>query len=414
MGGKKYINVNVLEAARDRVSKAFDETTRQYVAFSGGKDSSVLFHLVMEEAQRRNVKVGIMYIDLEAQYADTIKHVREMFDLYADNIDPHWICVPMNLRNALTQYEPQWTAWGEDQESKWVRPLPYGCKTCSDYPFAFPGMEFEEFVPVWAKWYGRGERTAGFIGIRAQESLHRYCAIATWEKKDLMIKGWRWTTKIVEQVYNVYPIYDWLTEDIWAYHSAYPDKPHNVIYDKMQMAGVPLSQQRLCQPFGDDQRRGLWLYHILEPETWAKLVGRVGGTTSGALYVQENGNVSGYNKITLPDGHTWESFTNMLLRTLPPKQRGHYSERFKKFIAGWHKRGYRVIPDFAPPQLEAKQWAPSWRRMAKVLLRNDYWCKGLGQTQPKSAAWVKYKKMKADEKASERDEKALQLSMEVL
>ena len=394
MGGKKYIDINVLDAARDRVSKAFDETTRQYVAFSGGKDSSVLFHLVMEEAQRRNVKVGIMYIDLEAQYEDTIKHTKEMFNLYRDNIDPHWICVPMRLRNALTQYEPQWIAWGESDEDKWVRPMPYGCKTCDDYPFAFPEMEFEEFVPLWAQWYGQGEKTAGFIGIRAQESLHRYCAIATWEKRDLMLKGWRWTTKIVDNVYNVYPIYDWLTEDIWAYHAAYPEKPHNAIYDKMQMAGVPLSQQRLCQPFGDDQRRGLWLYHILEPETWGRLVSRVGGTTSGALYVQESGNISGYNKITLPDGHTWESFTNMLLRTLPPNQRAHYVDRFKKFIAGWHKRGYKTIPDFAPPELEAKQWAPSWRRMAKCLLRNDYWCKGLGQTQPKSEAWQKFKEMK--------------------
>jgi predicted phosphoadenosine phosphosulfate sulfurtransferase len=394
MGGKRYIKMNVLEAARDRISKAFDETERQYVAFSGGKDSSVLFHLVMEEAQRRGVKVGIMYIDLEAQYADTIKHVKEMFHLYRDNIDPHWICVPMNLRNALTQYQPQWTAWGEADEDKWVRPMPHGCKGVGSYPFAVAGMEFEEFVPLWAQWYGQGRKTAGFIGIRAQESLHRYCAIATWEKRDLMIKGWRWTTKIVDQVYNVYPIYDWLVDDIWRYHAMYPEKPHNVIYDKMQMAGVPLSQQRLCQPFGDDQRKGLWLYHILEPETWAKLVGRVGGTTSGALYVQESGNVSGYNKITLPDGHTWESFTNMLLRTLPPNQRAHYVERFKKFIAGWHKRGYKAIPDFAPPHLEAKQWAPSWRRMAKVLLRNDYWCKGLGQTQPKSEAWAKFKEMK--------------------
>ena len=395
MGGKRYIQKNVLEAARDRISKAFGETERQYVAFSGGKDSSVLFHLVMEEAQRRNAKVGVMYIDMEAQYADTIKHVKEMFNLYLENIDPHWICVPMNLRNALTQYEPQWTAWGEDDEDKWIRQMPHGCKKCDDYPFAFPGMEFEEFVPEWARWYGGGEKTAGFVGIRAQESLHRYCAIATWEKRDLMLNGWRWTTKIVDQVYNVYPIYDWLTEDIWAYHAAYPSKPHNAVYDKMQMAGVPLSQQRLCQPFGDDQRRGLWLYHILEPETWGRMVARVGGTTSGALYVQESGNVTGYNKITLPDGHTWESFTNMLLRTLPPKQRAHYTERFKKFIVGWHKRGYTTIPDFAPPELEAKQWAPSWRRMAKVLLRNDYWCKGLGQTQPKSAAWQKFKEMKA-------------------
>ena len=414
MGGKKYIEMNVLEAARDRIAKSFDETERQYVAFSGGKDSSVLFHLVMEEAQRRSAKVGIMYIDLEAQYADTIKHVKEMFYMYRDNIDPHWICVPMNLRNALTQYEPQWQAWGPDDEDKWVRPMPHGCKTCDDYPFAFPGMEFEEFVPLWAKWYGQGKKTAGFIGIRAQESLHRYCAIATWEKRDLMLNGWRWTTKIVDHVYNVYPIYDWLTEDIWAYHSAHPEKPHNAIYDKMQMAGVPLSQQRLCQPFGDDQRRGLWLYHILEPETWAALVGRVGGTTSGALYVQESGNVSGYNKISLPDGHTWQSFTNMLLRTLPPKQRQHYVERFKKFIVSWHKRGYSDIPDFAPPELEAKQWAPSWRRMAKVLLRNDYWCKGLGQTQPKSDAWAKYKAMKAKEKAESVGDNALQETMEVM
>ena len=394
MSGKKYIKMNVLDAARDRIKKAFDETERQYVAFSGGKDSSVLFHLVMEEAQRRDVKVGIMYIDLEAQYADTIRHVKEMFHLYRENIDPHWICVPMNLRNALTQYQPQWTAWGEEDEDKWVRPMPHGCKGVESYPFAVAGMEFEEFVPIWAQWYGQGKKTAGFIGIRAQESLHRYCAIATWEKRDLMLRGWRWTTKITEQVYNVYPIYDWLVDDIWRYHAMYPEKPHNVIYDKMQMAGVPLSQQRLCQPFGDDQRKGLWLYHILEPETWARLVGRVGGTTSGALYVQETGNVSGYNKITLPDGHTWESFTNMLLRTLPPNQREHYVARFKKFIAGWHKRGYKTIPDFAPPHLEAKQWAPSWRRMAKVLLRNDYWCKGLGQTQPKSEAWSKFKEMK--------------------
>jgi predicted phosphoadenosine phosphosulfate sulfurtransferase len=48
----------------------------------------------------------------------------------------------------------------------------------------------------------------------------------------------------------------------------------------------------------------------------------------------------------------------------------------------------------APPELESKCWAPSWRRMCKVLLRNDYWCKGLGQTQPKSEAYQRYKEMK--------------------
>ena len=31
--------------------------------------------------------------------------------------------------------------------------------------------------------------------------------------------------------------------------------------------------------------------------------------------------------------------------------------------------------------------------MCKVLLGNDYWCKGLGQTQPKSAAYQEYRAM---------------------
>lgn len=402
MGAKKYLEKDVLTAARERIRMTFDETERQYIAFSGGKDSSVMFHLVMEEAIKRGTKVGVMYIDMEAQYADTIKHAKEMFQLYKDNIDPHWICIPMRLRNALTNYEPQWIAWDPTREADWIRPLPHGCKGVKDYPFLLDdmpdGIEFEEFITIFGKWYGQSKKTAGFIGIRAQESLHRYCAIATWEKRDLMLNGWRWTTKIVEQVYNVYPIYDWLTEDIWRFHAAYPDRPHNHVYDKMQMAGVPLSDQRLCQPFGDDQRRGLWLYHILEPDTWFKLVGRVNGANSGALYINETGNINGYDKITLPAGHTWQSFTNMLLRTLPPKTQKHYRDRFKKFIVGWHRRGYNVIPDEAPPQLEAKQWAPSWRRMAKVLLRNDYWCKGLGQTQPKSAAWQRFKQMKAEKK----------------
>lgn len=394
MGIKKYNDVNVLTASRNRIRETFDNVDRVYLAFSGGKDSSVMFHLVMEEAIKRKQKIGVMFIDFEAQYSETIKHVHEMMDMYKDYIDMHWICVPMLLRNAVTNFEPRWVCWDETKKDIWIRQKPENCKTSKDYPFAVDKMEFEEFIVLFGQWYGQGKKTAGFIGIRAQESLHRYCAIATWEKKDLMLNNRRWTTKIVDNVYNVYPIYDWLTEDIWRFHAHYPEKPHNTIYDKMHRAGVKLSQQRLCQPFGDDQRRGLWLYHILEPETWFKLVARVNGANSGALYIEETGSINGYNKITKPDGHTWKSFCNLLLQTMPEKTREHYTIRFKKFIYGWHQRGYSSIPDEAPPELEAKCWAPSWRRMCKVLLRNDWWCKGLGQTQPKSEAYQKYKAMK--------------------
>lgn len=404
MGIKRFRDLNVLEAAKNRIAETFDSVERVYIAFSGGKDSSVMFHLVMEEAIKRKQRVAVMFIDFEAQYKETIEHAREMFALYADWIDPHWICIPMLLRNAVTNYEPRWMCWEPGKENIWIRNKPRECKTEKDYPFAVPGMEFEEFIVLFGEWYGQGKKTAGFIGIRAQESLHRYCAVATWEKKDLTLNGRRWTTKIVDEVYNVYPIYDWLTEDIWRYHAIHKDKPHNAIYDKMQMAGVKLSQQRLCQPFGDDQRRGLWLYHILEPETWFKLVARVNGANSGSLYIEETGNINGYNKITKPPNHTWKSFCNLLLQTMPKRTRDHYTIRFKKFIYGWNRRGYKSIPEEAPPELEAQCWAPSWRRMCKVLLRNDWWCKGLGQTQPKSEAYEKFKIMKKAKKEQAKQE----------
>jgi predicted phosphoadenosine phosphosulfate sulfurtransferase len=403
---KEYQDYNVLVAARQRVKNVFDDFEKIYISFSGGKDSTVMMHLVMEEAIKRCRTVGVLIIDLEAQYYDTIKHINNMIDMYKNNIDLHWVAVPMLLRNAVSNFEPRWVCWDEEKEDIWVRNKPRLARNPDEYSFYQPKMEFEEFMVLWGEWYAQGKLTAAFIGIRADESLHRYCAIAR-NKTGLTFKGYKWTTLVTDQLYNIYPIYDWRTEDIWIFHGKYSNLPHNKIYDKMNMAGVKLSQQRLCQPYGDDQRRGLWLYHILEPETWYKVVARVNGANSGALYVQENGNMTGYNKVTKPDNHTWESFTNLLLKTLPKKTQEHYKKRFKKFIAGWQDRGYDKIPDEAPIELENKCWSPSWRRMAKCILRNDYWCKSLGQTQPKSDAYIQFKEIRAKRKMEKEISKAI-------
>lgn len=390
MATKIYSDITVLEASKDRISKVFDSFERIYISFSGGKDSSVMTHLVLDEARKRNVKVGVLIIDLEAQYSDTIIHLDQMVEMYKDVIDLHWICAELLLRNAVSNYEPRWTSWDESKKDVWVRPKPRFASDLSQYDFYIPKMEFEEFMVIFGEWYSQGKNTAAFIGIRSDESLHRYRAIVS-RKDGLMFNNHKWTTKVSSKLYNIYPIYDWKTEDIWIFHGKFNHLPHNKIYDKMMMAGVKLSQQRLCQPYGDDQRRGLWLYHILEPDTWYKIISRVNGVNSGALYIQENGNMTGYHKITKPDGHTWKTFCNLLLQTLPKKTQEHYSYRFKKFIKGWQDRGYIIIPDEAPEDLESKCWVPSWRRMCKVILRNDYWCKGLGQTQPKSEAYGKFK-----------------------
>lgn len=393
MATKKYLDISVLEASRSRITKVFDDFEKYYISFSGGKDSTVMTHLVMDEAIKRGKKVGLLIIDLEAQYKHTINHVTEIVEEYKEHIDLHWFCGELLLRNAVSDFQPKWTCWDEDKKDIWVREKPKEAADLSQYDFYVPKMEFEEFMVLFGKWYGGDKLTAGFIGIRSDESLHRYRAIVS-EKKGLMHNNWKWTTKVSKDLFNIYPIYDWRTEDIWVFHSKNKHLSHNKIYDMMTMAGVKLSNQRLCQPFGDDQKKGLWLYHILENETWYKLINRVSGVNSGALYIQENGNINGYNDVTKPNGHTWESYTNYLLKSLPLKTQKHYKERFKKFIVGWRKRGYDKIPDVAPHDLEVKCWAPSWKRMARTILRNDYYCKGLGQTQPKSEAYEKYKQIK--------------------
>lgn len=386
---KRPLGINVYEAAKERIAWAFDTFPRVYVSFSGGKDSTVMLHLVMDEAIKRGRKVGLLFMDLEAQYKLTIDHVQAMFDLYKEYIEPYWVALPIILRNAVSQYQPRWICW--EPGAEWVRQPPKIAITDQSYfPFYRYAMEFEEFVPAFGHWYGQGKLTACFVGIRADESLNRYRTIVA-QKSKFEDKGY--TTWCGEGVYNVYPIYDWRTRDIWIYNAKF-NKPYNRLYDLMHQAGLTIHQMRICQPYGDDQRKGLWLFHVIEPETWAKIVARVNGANQGALYAQESGNILGRIKITKPEGHTWESFAKLLLASMPAKTREHFENKIAVFLHWWMERGYpNGIPDCADPKLEAAKEVPSWRRICKALLRNDYWCKGLSFDQTKSEAYQKYLKI---------------------
>ena len=387
---KKPLGIDVCTAARQRIAQVFDDFPRIYVSFSGGKDSTVMLHLVMDEAIRRGRKVGVLFVDLEGQYKLTIDHIQEMYDLYADHVEPYWVCLPIALRNAVSAYQPKWTAWGDGAD--WVRQPPAMAITDrSFFPFFRYDMEFEEFVPAFGKWYAQGKLCACFVGIRSDESLNRFRTIANQHKSSF--EGKQWTTWIGDGVYNIYPIYDWRTEDIWRYSGKY-GKPYNRLYDYMYKAGLTIHQMRICQPYGDDQRKGLWLFHLIEPDTWAKIVARVNGANGGALYALERGNILGNIKIAKPPGHTWQSFAKLLLESMPKATREHFEDKIAVFLRWYELRGYpNGIPDEAPAEEEASKKTPSWRRICKALLRNDYWCKGLSFTQTKSESYERYKKI---------------------
>jgi len=361
-----------------------------YVSYSGGKDSTVMLHMVMDEAIKRGRKVGVLFIDLEGQYKLTIEHIAATYEEYKDHIIPYWVCLPLHLRNAVSVYETHWLCWDPDKKPAWIREPPTMAITDQSYfPFFYKGMEFEDFVPSFHEWYSEGKQTACFVGIRSDESLNRFRTISSTKK--VRYDNLQWTTLVREGLYSIYPIYDWKTQDIWIYHGKNPKKRYNKLYDMMDKAGLSIHLQRICQPYGDDQRRGLWLFHLIEPETWARVVARVNGANSGALYINETGNINGYRRVSKPPGHTWESFARLLVKSMPPKTREHYWNKILLFRKWWMERGYEEgIPDEADYKMEVNKMAPSWRRIVKSLLRNDYWCKGMGFTQHKADAYHKY------------------------
>lgn len=135
------------------------------------------------------------------------------------------------------------------------------------------------------------------------------------------------------------------------------------------------------------------------------------GANFGAIYGRTK--AMGYRNITLPEGHTWESYTRFLLDTLPKRLRNNYIEKFKTSIRFWHETGgglseetikeleecgYKIcrngisnytldrksrviflerIPDDTD-DIKTTKDIPSWKRMCYCILKNDHTCRFMG------------------------------------
>jgi predicted phosphoadenosine phosphosulfate sulfurtransferase len=406
-------NRNVHTAALERIQYVFENFDNVYVSLSGGKDSGVLLNLTLDYMRTHGIqrKIGVFFCDLEAFYKKTIAFIEQMMLDNADLIDPYWVCMPMLSPNSVSMYEPYWMFWDPEKKEKWVRPMPTHpfIIHADNHQFDFwrDRMTFEEFIEHFGPWYAKknGGRTACLVGVRTDESLNRWRAIVRQDKGTF--QNCHYSTAITEDVFNFYPIYDWKVEDIWTYNGKF-DKPYNQTYDLMYKAGVPLSKQRICEPFGDEQKAGLNLFKVIEPETWVRVVDRVSGANFGNIYCDTK--ALGRRAITLPAEHSWKSYCKFLLKTLPDKTRAIYMNRFVKFLKWWHRKGspvneehiaqlpadaiintkafsvrgkgdkhvvkFRKILDELPG-LDTKADFPTWKRLCMTILKNDITCKSL-------------------------------------
>jgi len=395
---KIYKNETCLDACLKRYDYIFTEFENIYFSVSGGKDSSVMLQLANMKAKEHNKKFDILFIDLEAQYKATIDHVQELFDSCTQINKIYWICLPLSLRNAVSILQPKWTCWDISEKNKWVRDMPKNKHVINEskieklnWNWFKPQMEFEEFIIEFAKWYSeKNGLTATGIGIRSDESLNRFTTIISESKEKY--KNKQWTTRVRKNAkpfycYNFFPLYDFRTEDIWGTVFKY-NFLYNEIYEMMYKNGLSIHEQRLCQPYGDDQRNGLDQFKALEYETWEKVLNRVNGVNFGNIYARTS--LLGNLTTQKPDEMNWQEYTVFLLESIriyAPELEEHYYNKIKTAMAWWEEKEntpVEKIADTGDLKLESERKIATWRRIARAIEKNDFWMKRLSFAATKS------------------------------
>jgi predicted phosphoadenosine phosphosulfate sulfurtransferase len=416
-----YKNTNVYDAAIERLDFIFNNFERIYLSFSGGKDSGVMLNLVLQYMKERGIKrkIGIQIMDNEANYDASIHFMNRILQANREYLDIYWCCLPITLPCTVSAYEVDWQCWGENDKDRWIRPMPTEdyVVNLNNHPFGdmfVENMHYDHFWDMFAEWYSQGKATANLIGIRTQESLNRFRAIMNDAKETIGNRAW--TKKNTQHVYNVYPIYDWKTRDIWIANAKF-EWDYNKLYDIFYMAGVPVEKMRVASPFMSESKSSLNLYRVIDGHIWARLCARVGGANFVATY----GKQLNYHSFKLPEGHTWKSFVKFLLDTLPKESSENFKSRFIQSIKFWGRvgRGVRfdvvsqlkklgikfdingttphgknnlprvrikVPPDHLDGLKTDASNVTSWKRFAITVLKNDHTCKYLGLAPTKEQA----------------------------
>ena len=413
---RQYLEQNVYEALQERLDLIFREFDNIYISFSGGKDSGLLLNLVLDYRREHypDRVIGVFHQDFEAQYTVTSEYVERTFERIKEEVEPYWVCLPMATRTALSSYEMYWYPWDDKKKEIWVRPMPdkkyvinLENNPMTTYRYRMHQEDLAKQFGTWNRSSHGGKKTVCLLGMRANESLQRYSGFVN---KRYGYQGECWIGKQFKDVWCASPLYDWSSEDIW--HANYMfGYDYNHLYDLYYMAGLKVSQMRVASPFNDYSKDSLNLYRVIDPEIWIRLVGRVQGANFTSIYGRTK--AMGYRSITLPEGHTWKSYTMFLLDTLPVRLRNNYIKKFNTSIDFWHKtgggldeeviceleeRGYQIrrngisnytlskksrvvfvgkIPDHTD-DIKSTKDIPSWKRMCYCILKNDHTCRFMG------------------------------------
>lgn len=328
-----YGGKSVVEAARERIAFIFDQFEDIHISISGGKDSTVLAHLALTEAQRRGRRVGVFFLDEEVVYQATIDQVDYiMEDMAPGHVIPLWLQMEFNLTNATSLTETQFVPWQSGMHDVWMRPK-------KSYAIKFPmwdrsteivadrnkGFGFYDVFTNFERCY---HNTAFLVGLRGTESPNRWRTVS---KYPVVIGGQTiyWGTAKADN-FSLYPLYDWNFHDVWKYIAEQKLRYHH-IYDYQFRKGYPLREMRISSLIHEKSFKALVDLPEFEPDTYNRLIKRA----KGIVLAQETGKKAKlFRAQKLPKNFTsWRDYRNFLIATHPdPEKCDIMARRFAKHL----------------------------------------------------------------------------------
>ncbi len=318
----------VLEAARKRIAYVFYHFDNIIVSVSGGKDSTVLAHLALVEANRRNRKVGLFFLDEEVVYQSTIDQIEYLMSMYPENTNRLWLQIPFYLTNATSLKEPQLLCWEPGKHKQWMRSKgkgniiakPWDEKT-EKFTTGYSWLDFYGVISNFERCY---QNTAFLVGIRGTESPNRW-RVMTKNPVRIGQDDVYWATKRGTNT-MLYPIYDWNFHDIWKY--IHDEKlKYSRIYDVQFMKGFSINDMRVSSLIHEKSFKSLCELPEFEPKTYERLCARV----KGIEFAQETGKSAAmFRTRKLPQNFkSWTAYRDFLLETYPnDEHRDKFKARF--------------------------------------------------------------------------------------
>jgi predicted phosphoadenosine phosphosulfate sulfurtransferase len=264
---------DVLEMARRRIRWLFREFDGNVmVSTSGGKDSTIVYHLALEAARELEMlPLKVCWIDQEAEWRATVE-ISEEWMSHPD-VEPVWLQVPFHIKNATSRVDAYLHCWDPERPEAWVHPKH---PTLSIHENVFGADQLYKLFAAVMRFYYGTTPACSLSGMRAEEAPTRRLGITTNAcYKWVTWGGWQDPSGRFPH-FLFHPIYDWSWTDVWkAIHDG--GWRYNTVYDRFYQYGMAVRNMRVSHLHHEQAVKSLFYLQEIEPETYARLVARIEG-----------------------------------------------------------------------------------------------------------------------------------------